>query len=293
MKPAPFDYSAPRALEEALQELDRGGDDAKVLAGGQSLVPLMNFRLAQFDLLVDLNRVDGLDYVREVNGALAIGAIARARDVELSSLAAIHVPLVPKALRFVGHPQIRNRGTVCGSIAHADPSAEMPAVAIALEASMFVRSVDGDRVVPASAFFVTHLTTCLAANEVLAEVRFPLAAARTGTAFVEHARRHGDFAIVAAAAVVELDAHEACTRARLALSGVGDRPFDASEAASALIGRAVTEPEATEIGETVASSVDPTDDIHASARYRRRMAGVLTRRALLSAAADARGAYIT
>ena len=287
MKPAPFAYRAPATLEEALHTLDDGGDDAKVLAGGQSLVPLMNFRLAQIDLLVDLNRIDGVAYIRPQNGWLAIGAMARAREVERSAVAAVQVPLLRKALRFVGHPQIRNQGTVCGSVAHADPSAEMPTVATALGASMVVRSLGGERVVPASEFFVTHLTTCMAANEILIEVRFPRSSEHTGHAFVEYARRHGDFAIVGVAAIVEIDPRGICSSVRVALAGVDQRPIDASDVASSLVGTGLTEANADEVGRRVAAMLEPTDDIHATAKYRRRMAAVLTRRALLSAAEDA------
>lgn len=287
MKPAPFAYAAPTTLDAALRALDDGGDGAKVLAGGQSLVPLMNFRLAQVELLVDLNRIDELAYIRPQNGWLVVGAMARAREVERSSSAASEVPLLRKALRFVGHPQIRNQGTVCGSIAHADPAAEMPAVATALGASMVLRSVEGERVVPASEFFVAHFATSMAANEMLVEVRFPRSSEHRGHAFVEHARRHGDFAIVGVAATVEIDPGGICRAARVALAGVDRRPFDASDVASSLVGTAVTEAHADEVGQRVAAVLEPIDDIHASARYRRRMAAVLIRRALISATADA------
>lgn len=286
MKPAPFAYTAPTTLEDALRALDNGGDAAKVLAGGQSLVPLMNFRLVEIELLVDLNRIAGLAYIRPQNGWLAVGAMTRAREVERSDVAAAEVPLLRTALRFVGHPQIRNQGTVCGSIAHADPAAEMPAVATALGASMVIRSVEGERVVPASEFFVRYLTTCMAPNEMLVEVRFPRSSEQSGHAFVEHSRRHGDFAIVGVAATVETDANGVCRAARVALAGVDPRPFDASDVASSLVGTAVTEAHANEVGQRVAALLDPRGDIHATARYRRRMAAVLVRRALISAAGD-------
>jgi carbon-monoxide dehydrogenase medium subunit len=248
----------------------------------------MNFRLAQIPILVDLNRVPELSYVRPVDGGLAVGAMARARDVECSELTADRVPLLPKALRYVGHPQIRNRGTLGGSIAHADPAAEVPTVATALGAQMVVRSLSDQRVLQPHEFFVTHLTTSMAANELLTEIRFPRLPPRTGTAFLEYARRHGDFAIVGVATTVTLDGYDRCRTVRIALAGVADQPVDASATARSLVGAPMTEAGALEVGQQISASLEPTGDIHATAAYRRRLAGLLVRDALVAAEANAR-----
>jgi carbon-monoxide dehydrogenase medium subunit len=278
MKPAPFRYLAPAVLEEALECKRAEGDDAKFLAGGQSLVPAMNFRLAQPAVLIDLNRLPGLDHVRAEGGGLRIGALARHRAIERDALVARDAPLLAEAAPHVAHPQIRNRGTLCGNLAHADPASEFPAAMLALGARMRARSSRGERWIAAGDFFQGVFTTALATDEMLIEVEVPRLPPRTGTAFLEVARRRGDYAIVGVAAVVTLDAAGGLAQARVALCNVGATPV--------LV--AVSGLEAAP-GE-VQPKIDPPANVHASAGFRRHLAGVLTRRALAAAHARAGGA---
>jgi CO/xanthine dehydrogenase FAD-binding subunit len=205
VKPPPFEYVAPRSLDEVFAHLARAGGDAKLLAGGQSLVPMLNMRLTRPAILVDLGRVAGLDHVRESNGHVAIGALTRQRAAELSPAVRRHAPLLAEALPYIGHPTIRNRGTIGGSLAHADPAAELPAVAAALDAELVVASANGRRTVKADQFFVAYLTTSLAPDEVLVELRLPRPSPTTRVAFTELSRRHGDFALVGVAAALDVD----------------------------------------------------------------------------------------
>ena len=213
MKPPKFDYHAPASVDEALALLARYGGDAKILAGGQSLVPLLNFRLSRPAALIDLNRIPALAYIRAENGEVRFGAMTRQRTIEFSPVVAERVPLLTEATRWVGHLPIRSRGTIGGSIAHADPSAEYPAVLAALEGSVVARGPKGGRVVAAGELFQSYLTTSLAAEEILVEVRIPAMPVGAGSAFEELARRHGDFALVGIAAVIARDG-ERCTLAR-------------------------------------------------------------------------------
>ena len=230
MKPAPFEYSAPSSVDEALALLD---DEAKVLAGGQSLVPLLNFRLARPERIVDINRIEELAYIRaDEDGTLRIGALARQAELERSQLVGERWPLLAQAVRLVGHPQIRSRGTVCGSVAHADPTAELPVALTALDARFHVRSAGGARTLRATELFAGPLTTSLAADELLAEIEVPALPAGARCAFREYARTHGDFA-VAGAAVVLAPGHAA-----VALLGAGWTPLRAPEAERALAGGA-------------------------------------------------------
>ena len=283
MKPAPFDYFTPATLDEALALLAEHGDAAKPLAGGQSLIPAMNFRLARPAVLVDLNRIAELAYVRPESG-VAIGAMTRQRAVERSDLVARAAPLLAEALPSIAHPQIRNRGTVGGSIAHADPSAELPAVMLALEARFRVHSSTGKRSIPAGEFFMGMLETALAPGELLVEITLPPLPARTGTAFLELARRHGDYALVGVAAVVTLDPRGRCQSARIACLSVGDGPVLLVEAGKVLAGQVPSEGLLRAASDAAATrDVDPPSDIHASAGYRRQLVAVLTRRALARA----------
>ena len=283
MKPAPFDYFIPATLDEALALLAEHGADAKPLAGGQSLIPAMNFRLARPAVLVDLNRISELAYVRAESG-VAIGAMTRQRVVERSDVVARAAPLLAEALPSIAHPQIRNRGTVGGSIAHADPSAELPAVMLALEARFQARSATGERSIPAADFFQGMLETALAPGELLVEIALPPLPARTGTAFLEVARRHGDYALVGVAAIVTLDARGRCQEARFGLLSVGDGPVLATEAANLLAGQTPSADLLRAAGDAAAThDIDPPSDIHASAAYRRQLVAVLTRRALARA----------
>ena len=291
MKPAPFDYAAPTSLDEAVELLAANEGESKVLAGGQSLMPLLNMRLARPGLLVDLARIPGLDYVREENGAVVIGAMARQRALERFAPAAKLTPLLAASLEHVAHPQNRNQGTVCGSLAHADPAAELPAVALTLDATFRVVGPNGSREVAAKDFFVTYLTTVLESSEILAEVRFPAQAPRTGWAFDEVARRHGDFAMCGVSTTVTLDASGACRDARVVLFGVGATPIRAQSAEQALIGKSAGDAAFADAAARVNDSIDePLSDVHATAEYRRHVAKALTARALPHAFARARGA---
>ena len=283
MKPAAFEYFDPTSIEEALDLLARFGPDAKPLAGGQSLVPLMNFRLAQPKVLVDLARVAALDGIRHDDGRLHIGAMTTHAEVEESEILAGVCPLFPAAARLVGHAQIRSRGTLGGSVAHADPAAEWPMVLVALDAEVHVRGPMGQRSVPAREFFLTYLTTVLEPGELVTAIELRLPPAGHGWSIQEITRRHGDFALVAVAAVVERGADGSLAHVRLALGGVGGAPVDASSAAEALLG---TRPEPGDLGavaQRVVDMLDPDSDVHAPAEYRREVAGVLCERALAEA----------
>jgi carbon-monoxide dehydrogenase medium subunit len=283
VKPPVFDYTAARSVDEALAALARHGDEAKLLAGGQSLVPMLNMRLAAPARLIDLNRVGELAYIAARNGGVAIGAMTRQRAAERSPLVAAHVPLLADALPWVGHFQIRNRGTVGGTLSHADPAAELPAVAVCLDARLTVRGPAGTRVLAAAEFFRGPMTTALEATELLAEVWFPPAPRGAGAAWVELARRHGDYALAGVAAVVTL-AGDRIAEARLALTGVGDTPVRACEAEAVLAGEPLTPTRLGDAAAAVRRAIDPGGDIHATAEYRRHLAGVLTERTLRAAA---------
>lgn len=290
MKPAPFEYQAPDSLEAALDLLARHGSDAKILAGGQSLIPVMNFRLAQPACLIDLNRVPGLDFIRRgADGGLSIGALTRQRRLEREPLIAEAAPLLAEAVPWIAHPQIRNRGTFGGSLAHADPAAELPAVAVALRARFRLRKAGGDRWVEARDFFAGLFVTALEPEEVLVEAEIPPLPLRTGWSFLEVARRHGDYAQVGVAALVTLGEDGTCREARLVYLSVGDAPVEAPRAAALLAGSDLG-PAAVAAAADLASNqeMDPLGDIHATPEFKRHLARVLTGRAVRRAAERAR-----
>ncbi len=290
MKPAAFDYYAPQSLDEAIALLGKHSTGAKLLAGGQSFVPMANFRVLRPEVVVDLNRIAALSFIAERDGGIAIGAMTRHRAVERSGLVQARCPLIARAVPCIGHAVIRNRGTLGGSLSHADPAAEWPVVAIALGATMVARSPRGERLIPAAKFFVGLLTTALAEDEILVEVRFPVAPARTGAEFAEVSRRHGDFALVAVGAQVTLSAAGTIAEARLALGGVGPFPFDAASFAKRLVGSMPADKAFEALGQEIASTLEPSDDLHASSTYRKEVAGVLVVRALRTACARAKEA---
>lgn len=288
MKPPSFDYADPRTLDEAVSLLAAHAGEAKLLSGGQSLMPLLNMRLARPELLVDLAKIPDLDYIREADGALAIGAMTRQRSVEFSELVKTRHPLVHAATMHIAHPQNRNQGTVGGSLAHADPAAEYPAVAAVLDAEFRAVGPNGERKIGASDFFVTYLTTALEPTEILTEVRLPALPPRTGWSFLEVARRHGDFAMAGAVATVTLDGAGKCSQARIVLFGVGDKPTRARSAEQMIAGAKPDDKLFAQAGEKASAEiVEPLSDVHAPAEYRRDLARVLTRRALAEAAARA------
>jgi len=277
VKPPRFDYHAPATIDEAVALLGRYGGDAKVLAGGQSLVPLLNFRLTRPAALIDVNRIAPLAYVREDNGTVAFGAMTRQRTIEFSPVVARRLPLLAEA----------TRGTIGGSLAHADPSAEYPAVLTALDGEVVAQSSRGRRTLRADTLFETYLTTRLAADELLVEVRLPAMPAGSGYAFEEFARRHGDFAIIGVAAMVVRDGAR-CVTARLATAGAGPVPLRLREAEAMLERDGLGEPAIEAAAARAAELVTPDGDVHATAEYRRHLTGVLTARALRRAVERAR-----
>jgi carbon-monoxide dehydrogenase medium subunit len=291
MKPAAFEYAAPATLAEALALKAARGDEAKFLAGGQSLVPAMNFRLAQAALLVDLNGLAELDFIRpDEGGGLRLGAMTRQRRVERDPLVAGRAPLLHEAMPWVAHPQIRNRGTLGGSLAHADPAAELPVVALALQGRLRAQSSGGERWIEAADFFQGLFTTALAPDEMLVEMALPPLPDRTGTAFVEFARRRGDYALMGVAAVVTLDEAGRVRQARLVYLNAGEAPVLAPGAAAVLVGRPPEAPAIAEAARLAAETeIGPEGNVHASSAYQRHLAAVLTRRAVARAAERASG----
>jgi carbon-monoxide dehydrogenase medium subunit len=287
MKPVRFDHLLPSTLEEALSMLAEHAPDARPLAGGQSLVPMMNFRLARPTVLVDLNKIPELAYIRDAGDHLAIGAMTRERAIENSDLVRAASPLLHDATLNIAHLPIRSRGTIGGSISNADPAAEYPATVLALDATLVARSVRGAREIPAAAFFDGVMTTTLEPDEILAEIRVPKAPPGSGGAFVEIARRHGDFALAGVAAQINLDG-EAVTDIRLAACGVGPGPIRLTAAEDILRAGGLTDAALAEAGRAAAEAADPEGDVHATAAYRRKLAGVMTRRAVKKAAGRAR-----
>lgn len=285
MKPAAFDYQAPSTLTDALSMLG-DGEDTRVLAGGQSLVPLLAMRLAQPAMLVDLNGVGELAYVRRDNGHVAIGAMTRQRDAERDPLVRYLFPVLSEALGHVGHVTIRNRGTVGGSVAHADPAAELPAAMTALDASLVLTGPAGIRTVPAADFFQSYFTTAIEPGELLTEIRLPVPAAHSGAAFEELSRRNGDFAIVGVLAAVTLDGGRV-SAARIGVAGAAPTPVRPVAAEAVLVGAAPTGDVVEAAAAAVAEGINPVDDIHGTAGYRRKVSAVLTRRALHRALARA------
>ena len=279
MKPASFAYHRAASVGEALELLAREGEDAKVIAGGQSLVPLMAFRLARPSALIDINRIADLRYVRRDGDALRIGALATHRDIEINAEPGMleGYSILPRAARFIGHYPIRTRGTFGGSIAHADPTSEWCMLALLLDAEIVVAGPQGTRTVAASDFFLGVFTTALGADEIVTEVRFPEPAPRS--AIVEFARRQGDFAVVAVATALEMEDGRVRS-ARIGLAGVSDAPVRAREAEAMLAGAAPTDEAFDEAGRAAAAGLRPPSDIHGSSEYRKELAAALVRRAL-------------
>jgi carbon-monoxide dehydrogenase medium subunit len=281
MKPAPFSYHDPRTADDVVALLG-SLDNAKLLAGGQSLMPMLNMRYVQPDHVIDLNRVEGLSTIRERDGGLDIGAMTRQRDIEFSAVVRECCPLMHEAIVQVGHRQTRNRGTLGGSLCHLDPAAELVTVAAALDARIAVTGRAGMRSIEFAAFPAGYMTPALAPDEVLTAVFFPCWPASHGHAFVEFSRRHGDFAIVAVAALLEQDDNGRVKRASVTLGGMGPAPLRAREVERALVGEAIEEKRLREICEHLRTT-EAVEDIHAPASYRQHLATVLTRRALLKA----------
>jgi aerobic carbon-monoxide dehydrogenase medium subunit len=286
MKPASFEYFAPTTLDETLELLHEHGDEAKILAGGQSLMPLMNLRLARPKIIVDINRLSGLDGIALTGESdLVIGALARHRTVEKSALVREHNPLLAAGMPLIGHFQIRNRGTMGGSLAHADPAAELPALAVLLGCEFSLARKGGVRIVPAADFFLGYMATVIEPEELLTEIRCPSWRPRAVWAIDEIARRKGDFALVGVALNAELDAAGNIQDLVIVMFGVGGKPQRIKSADSILKGHRVDQGALRALGHAVAEELEPNTDIHASAAYRKEVGGVLARRALEAALA--------
>lgn len=284
MKPAPFDYVVPGTIEEAVGYLADDDVESHVLAGGQSLVAAMNMRMARPELLVDLCKVDGLDFIREEADALCVGAMTTKRSIEFSPVVASAQPLVHAATMLIAHPQIRNRGTVGGSVAHADPAAEYPAVVLLLDAEIKAHGEDGERIIAASDFFITYFTTALEESEILTEVRFPTMLPNTGWSFKEFARRHGDFAMAGVGVTLNLDSAGHCENTRVAAFALGATPIRAAAVEAAINGEKPSPELFASACKMMSDGIeDPTSDVHASVEYRRDLATVLGQRALAEA----------
>jgi carbon-monoxide dehydrogenase medium subunit len=285
MKMPRFTYHRPETVDEALAILSEH-DDAKVLAGGQSLIPLMALRLGQPAHLVDIGRLDELKHITDDGAGVVVGAGATHLEAERSGLVASAAPMVARAEPLIGHRAIRSRGTVCGSLAHADPAAELPAVALASGASFVARSTQGERVIAAADFFDGYLSTALAPDELLVAVRFPAVSPTAGVSVLELSRRHGDFALIGVAAMIDVDTDGIVSACSLSYFGADAVPCRVADAEASVIGGP---PEATTFADAaaiVSKQLDPPGDIHGSQAYRKHVAGVLTRRALAAAAAD-------
>jgi carbon-monoxide dehydrogenase medium subunit/6-hydroxypseudooxynicotine dehydrogenase subunit alpha len=284
VKPAPFEYDRAESVDHALTRLAEHADDAKVLAGGQSLMPLLNFRLARPARLIDINGLGELASLRRSDGVLHIGALTRQAMLERATTVRNHWPLLHEALAYLAHPQIRNRGTVGGSVAHADPAAELPVVLTALGAAVTVRSTRGSRQIDAADLFVTHLTTSLEPDELLTAIAVPPLPPMSGSAFVEYARRHGDFGLGGAAVVLAPGNEGRCDHASIVLLAAAPTPLRAHEAEGVLAGRMIDDDAAAEAAACAVRGIAPTGDIHGDTQYRRRLIEGLVRRAVLTAA---------
>lgn len=286
MKPAPFKYVIARTLDEALAAKSEYGDEARFLAGGQSLVPTMNFRMATPAVLIDINPLSELSGIK-ANDVTRIGALTRYRMLEADEDLGKRLPIIHEALPHIAHPQIRNRGTLGGNLSHADPASEMPAIMLALNATLTLRSAKATRDVAARDFFVGALETAIAPDEMLTEIALPHLPANTGASFMEVARRKGDFAMAGIAAIVTRGADGICTQARLAYCGVAETPFHADAAAQSLVGGNVSPADIQQAAALAMEALDPPGNSHADPNYQRHLAGVLTRRALATAWARA------
>ena len=282
MKPASFDYIAADSLDMAVAALAAAGADAKIIAGGQSLVPMLNFRLLRPSILVDINRIPGLAFIAETENDIRVGALTRHHQLETSPVIARHLPVVSCAMSHVAHLAIRNRGTIGGSLSHGDPAAELPMLALLLDAELHIASASGKRMVAARDFFLDALTVDLAGGDIVTEIALPKLPPQTGWGFAEVARRHGDFALAAVAVTLTVVAG-AIAQARIALTGVGPTALRAVAAEALLVGHALEPDQTSRAIDGVRAAIEPETDLHASADYRRHLAGVLTGRALAAA----------
>jgi CO/xanthine dehydrogenase FAD-binding subunit len=287
MKPPLFDYYAPQSLDETLALLEKFASDARVLAGGQSLVPLMNMRLVSPREIIDINKVAALDYIEEHDGYLCLGALTRHRTIERSPLVAAYCPLLAQAVAFVGHTQVRSRGTIGGSVAHADPAAEYPAVLATFDGVIVVQSVRGKRAIGWEQFFLGPYMVDLQPDEMVVEIRLRNPVQPAAGTFLELSRRHGDFALVEAAVQLQIDSAGKCAGVQIGLGGVGGTPVRATAAEQWLHGRVADVIQFGQAAALAAEHLEPDDDLHGSALYRKRMASLLVARALTQAVESA------
>jgi carbon-monoxide dehydrogenase medium subunit/2-furoyl-CoA dehydrogenase FAD binding subunit len=281
MKPAPFEYFDPMKKEEVFKLLDKLGDDAKLLAGGQSLLPMINFRLARPEFLIDINKLDELDFITEESGYISLGALTRESAIEDSELIKSKIPILSEAVKYIAFLPIRNKGTLGGSIAHADPSAELCLIMIALQAQIKIESSKDTRWVDAEDFFLTYLTTVLEPHELITEIRIPIPPAGTIHSFQSFSRRHGDFAIVSVAVMLEINDDGICESAKIALGSVNPTPFRATQAEDMLIGKKVDKKLIEAVANEAAEASDPDPDLHSSADYKREMTRNFTKKGLV------------
>ena len=289
MKPATFEYLLPGSVEETVGLLEQHEDDAKIIAGGQSLIPLMNFRLARPKILVDINGIKSLSGIKEEEGKLVIGALTRENEAINSVLVQEHCPIFSQAISNIGHSAIRNRGTIGGSLVHCDPSAEIPVVSRVLNAQMRIIGPNGEKIIEAEDFFVTYLTSVLEPSEILLDIRIPKLNKDCGWSFLELSRRAGDFAIVAVAVILIMDEKSVCREARISLGGVEATPIRAEEAESYLAGKVVDGTILKTAGKLATENIDPESDYHASAEYRENMVEVMVIKGLEEALARTKG----
>jgi carbon-monoxide dehydrogenase medium subunit len=292
MKPPPFRLIFATTLDEALAAKAAYGEDARFLAGGQSLVPALNFRLLEPAVLIDINSLSELAGVwRSGDGYIRVGALTRYREIERDPSTVRDLPLIHEALPHIAHPQIRNRGTIGGNLAHSDPASELPAIVLALGGRLRAQSAKGERWIAAGDFFLGALTNALAADEMLVEIELPVAAPRSGSCFLEVARRRGDFALIGVACTVRIDNDGSCSEARIGLCNAGAVPLLAAQAGQSLLGRHLGAANFDEAAALVAAAIEPGGSIHASKEFQRHLAGVLTKRALTTAHERARHAH--
>jgi len=283
MKPSAFEYFNPQSVQEAIDLLKRYGEEDKIIAGGQSLVPMMNFRLARPEILIDINGIEELDYIKTEGDELVIGALTRERDIEQSPLVLEKWPFLSKAISFIGHSAIRNRGTIGGSLVHADPSAEIPTSLCALDGKIKVAGPSEEKILPPEEFFLTYLTTPMEPSHLQVEVRIPALPQKTGWSFMELSRRSGDFAIVAVGVMLFTEDSGVCREARISMGGVAPTPIRAEEAEALLGGQKITDKLIAAAAREAAQATDTEPDYHASAEYRMDMARVFVRKGLQEA----------
>jgi carbon-monoxide dehydrogenase medium subunit len=288
MIPASFDYLAPKSLDEALSALGARGEDAKLIAGGHSLLPLMKLRLANPKVLIDIGRIRGLNEIRAAKDQLVVGALATHFQIESSALLQKNCPLLPQTARTIGDVQVRNRGTIGGSVVHADPAADWPAAMLALGGRLKLRGRTGERMIDAEKFFLGPMTTAIEASEILTEIHLPMAPRRSGYSYGKMAQQASGFAIVGVAISLCLDAKGRCEDVGIGITGLSDTPFRARKAEARLRGNKITTKLVDDCAAEVAAGIDPLDDLHAAADYRAHLARVYTARAIQEAAKHAR-----